>query len=76
MRAAMTAGNREKSDHTIVLTDSGSVIVTTVSPVFGSVVEMSPAMPRRRAMSEPEIALPNFCAIVPDEKIKPVDDAP
>ena len=74
--AAMTAGKRENIDQTIVLTDSSSVIVTIVSPLVGSVLDTRPAIPRRNAMSEPEIAPPNFCAIVPEEKIRPVDDVP
>ena len=37
---------------------------------------MKPAMPNSRATSEPEMAVPNFCAIVPDEKMRPVDEVP
>ena len=74
----MSAGKREKSAHTIVFTDSSqpSRICTTVWPVASSVVETRPAAPRSIAMSEPEMAPPNFCAIVPEEKMRPVDDAP
>ena len=76
INAAMIAGKIEKSAHTIVFTDSSLVMVTIVSPVISSVEETSPAIPRSIAMSEPEIAPPNFCAIVPEEKMRPVDDAP
>ena len=60
IKAAIIAGKIEKSAHTIVFTDSSLVIVTIVSPVISSVVETSPAIPRSIAMSEPEIAPPNF----------------
>ena len=32
--------------------------------------------PRNKATSDPLIAVPNFCAIVPEEKIKPVEEVP
>ena len=73
---AIAAGKREKSAHIIVRTDCSSVIVTTVSPVRISVVETNPATPKRNAIRLADIAPPNFCAIVPDEKISPVEEVP
>ena len=35
-----------------------------------------PAQPRKRVIRAPEIAEPNFWDIVPDEKIRPVEDVP
>jgi hypothetical protein len=66
----------EKIAHIICCTDASLVIVITVSPVAGSVPEIKPARPRSRATSEPLTADPNFCAMVPDEKMRPVDDVP
>ena len=71
----MRAGKIEKSIHIMLRTDSSSVMVMTVSPA-SLVPEMKPAKPSSNATSEPEIAVPNFCAIVPDENIKPVDEVP
>ena len=72
----ITAGNNEKSDHIIVSTESvieaGS---TTALPVL-SVVMLAPARPRNKATCEPDMAVPNFCDIVPDEKMSPVDELP
>ncbi len=51
--------------------DSGLMVV-----VPSITVMVAPAHPRRMAISEPEIALPNFCAIVPEEKIRPVEETP
>ena len=76
MIRTMAAGKREKSDHTICRTDSSLVMVMMVSPVAGSVPEMNPDMPRNNATREPEMAVPNFCAIVPEENMRPVDDVP
>lgn len=76
MTRAMKAGMMEKSDQIIVRTDSSSVMVTKVAPVLGSVLDTRPAQPNRRAMREPEMAPPNFWAIVPLEKIRPVLDVP
>ena len=76
MIKAIAAGNKEKSDHIILLTDSSLVIVITVSPVAASVPEMNPDKPKNNATSEPEIAVPNFCDMVPEENIKPVEDVP
>lgn len=75
---AMRAGKSEKRAQTIVFTDSSlpATISTTVVPVVGSSLDTRPAAPRSIAMSEPEMAPPNFCAIVPEEKMRPVDDAP
>ena len=73
---AMTAGNKENNDHTIVSTESvteaGSIIVLPIA----SVIILAPAQPNKRAMREPEMAVPNFCDIVPEEKIKPVAEVP
>lgn len=59
-RKAMTAGKIENKDHTMVSTESvtlaGSIIVF---PIL-SVIMLAPAQPRKRAMSEPEMAVPNF----------------
>lgn len=75
MIAAIAAGNRENSAQIIVRTeavmDSGLMVVVPSISVI-----VAPASPSRMAMSEPDIALPNFCAIVPDEKIRPVDETP
>lgn len=76
MIKAIAAGNNEKSDQIILLTDSSFVIVITVSPVTASVPEMNPDKPKNNATSEPEIAVPNFCDMVPEENIKPVEDVP
>lgn len=74
--AAITAGMREKSDHTIVRTESvteaGSM---TVLPIE-SVIIFAPASPSISAISDPEIAVPSFWAIVPEEKIRPVEEVP
>ena len=73
---AIQAGKREKSAQIMVRTDCSSVMVTTVSPVRMSVSETNPATPKRKAMRLAEIAPPNFCAIVPEEKISPVEELP
>ena len=76
MMNAMIAGKMENSSHTISLTEGSSVIVTIVSPVSMFVVDTSPAHPKSKAIKLPDIAPPNFCAIVPDEKMRPVEDVP
>lgn len=76
MMIAMMAGKIENSDQIISFTASGLVMVTTVLAVTGSVPDTKPENPRNRATSEPEIAVPNFWAMVPDENIRPVDDVP
>ena len=76
MIQAMMAGKSEKSIHIICLTDSISVMVMTVSPVVGSVPDSKPENPRSIATRDPLMAVPNFCAIVPEEKIRPVDEVP
>lgn len=75
MRTAITAGKRENNAHIMLFTASASVIVMTVCPVT-SVPETKPAMPNSIATKEPLMAVPNFIAMVPDEKIRPVDDVP
>ena len=75
MMTAITAGKMENSDQIMLFTDSASVIVMTVCPV-ASVPDTKPAMPSNRATNEPEMAVPNFCDIVPLEKIRPVDEVP
>ena len=75
MIPAMIAGKIENRAHIMLFTLSASVIVMMVWP-SASVPEIKPAMPSKRATSEPLMAVPNFCAIVPDEKIRPVDEAP
>ena len=72
----MNAGMMEKSNQIISFTASWSVMVMMVSPVAGSLPEMKPAIPNRMATNEPEMAEPNFCAMVPLENIKPVDAVP
>ena len=72
----MTAGKRENSDHTIVSTESVIEAGSTIVLPMLSVIMLAPAKPRNKATSEPEMAVPNFWAIVPEEKIRPVDDVP
>ena len=76
MITAMTAGMMENSAQIMLFTATGSVMVTMVWSVTGSVPDTKPAKPRNRATNEPLMAVPNFCAIVPDEKISPVDEVP
>lgn len=47
----------------------------TVFPIL-SVIILAPAQPKKRAMCEPEIAVPNFYDIVPEENINPVAEVP
>lgn len=75
MMRAMTAGKMENRAQIIFWTADSLVMVMMVCPV-ASVPEMKPAMPSNRATSEPEMAVPNFMAIVPLEKIRPVDEVP
>ena len=72
MSRAMAAGNRENRLQTICCTEASLVMVTTVSPVTGSWLETRPATPSSRATRAPEMAEPNFWAMVPEEKIRPV----
>ena len=76
MMSAIAAGKSEKSDQTMVRTDSSLVIVTIVSPVSTLVSDTNPAMPKSKAIKLPDIAPPSFCAIVPEEKIRPVELVP
>ena len=76
MTSAIAAGKSEKSDQTMVRTDSSLVIVTIVSPVSTLVSDTNPAIPSSKAIKLPEIAPPNFCAMVPEEKISPVELVP
>ena len=73
--AAITAGKIENNAQIIIRTevvmDAGLIVVVPSISVI-----VAPANPKRIAMSDPDIALPNFCAIVPDEKISPVDETP
>ena len=69
------AGKSENNAHIISCTAVSLVMVITVCPV-ASVPEMKPATPSSRATKEPEMAVPNFMAIVPDEKIRPVEEVP
>ena len=75
MTNAITAGNSENNAQTMLFTASTSVIVITVCPV-ASVPDTNPATPSSKATSEPLMAVPNFCDIVPLEKMRPVDDEP
>ena len=72
----MAAGKRENRAHTILDTPTSLVMVTTASPLTGSDPEMKPAIPSRRATSAPDTAEPSFWAIVPEEKMSPVDEVP
>ena len=76
MSRAMAAGNNENKDQIIVSTESVIEAGSTIELPMASVVLLAPARPRNNATSEPEIAVPNFCDIVPEEKISPVDDVP
>ena len=76
MSAAMAAGKSENSAQIIWRTASSLVMVTTVCPVAASVPDMKPAMPKNKATSAPEMAEPNYCDIVPLEKMRPVDEVP
>lgn len=73
---AMIAGKSENSDHIMLSTESVIETGSTIVLPMLSVVMLAPASPKKRATSEPEIAVPNFCDIVPDEKIRPVDELP
>ena len=72
----MIAGNIENRIQIISFTATGSVMVTMVWSVTGSVPDTKPENPNSRATSEPLMAVPNFCDIVPLEKITPVDEVP
>lgn len=72
----MAAGKRENRDQIMVWTEPRSVMVTTVWPVTVSVAETKPAKPRNIATRAPEMAEPNFWAMVPEEKIRPVEEVP
>ena len=72
----MAAGNSENRSQIICWTEASFVMVTTVWPVAGSVPEMKPERPRSMATRAPEMAEPNFCAIVPEEKMRPVEEVP
>ena len=76
IRVAIAAGMTENRDHTIVRTESVTEAGSMVVLPIGSVIIFAPARPRKRAIREPEIAVPSFWAIVPDEKINPVEEAP
>ena len=76
IKHAIIAGKIENRHQIIWRTDSSLVIVITVSPVSGLVPETKPATPRSKATRDPEMAEPNFCDIVPDEKMSPVEEVP
>ena len=76
IRMAIAAGNSEKRLHTIDSTESVIEAGSTLVLPMSSVIILAPARPRNRATNEPLIAVPNFWAIVPLEKIRPVDDVP
>lgn len=75
MMQAMTAGKREKSSHIISFTATGSEMEIMVWPE-SSVNDTKPAKPSSKATSEPLMAVPNFIAMVPLEKIRPVEEVP
>ena len=66
----------EKSDHTIVSTESVIEAGSMTELPKSSVIMLAPDRPRNRAMSEPEMAPPSFCDMVPEEKMRPVDEVP
>ena len=72
----MPAGMSENRDHTILRTESvtedGSMLVLPIA----SVTIFAPARPSSIAMREPDRAVPSFWAMVPEEKIRPVDEVP
>ena len=74
--AAKPAGISEKRDQTILRTESvteaGSMLVLPIA----SVIILAPDRPSSKAMSEPDSAVPSFWAMVPEEKIRPVDEVP
>lgn len=72
----MAAGKRENRDHIMVCTEASLVMVTTVSPVMASVPEIKPDRPSNAATRAPEMAEPNFWDIVPEEKMRPVEEVP
>ena len=72
----MAAGKRENRAQIMVWTEPRLVMVTTVWPVTVSVAETKPAKPRNIATRAPEMAEPNFWAMVPEEKIRPVEEVP
>lgn len=76
MITTIAAGNSENKDHTIERTESVIDVGSTIEFPVESVIILAPAKPKNKATNEPEIAVPNFCAIVPDENINPVDDVP
>ena len=67
----------EKSIQIMFFTESmfSAAIVTTVCP-SAFVPEMKPTAPSISATNAPEIADPNFCDMVPEEKIIPIEDVP
>ena len=73
---AMNAGKSEKRAQIIVRTESVIEAGLMDSLPISSAIIVAPAQPSNRVMRAPEIAEPNFCDIVPDEKIRPVDDVP
>ena len=73
---AIMAGKMENKHQIICFTDSISVMVITVSPVVGSVPDTKPEKPSNIATKEPLIAVPNFWAMVPLLKIRPVEEVP
>ena len=75
MMVAMMAGKSENNAQIMLVTAVISLMVMTVCPV-ASVPDTNPATPSSRATSEPEMAEPNFCDMVPEEKMRPVDEVP
>ena len=70
------AGKSENRHHTMESTESVMDAGSTLTLPISSESIRAPASPRNKATSEPLIAVPNFCAIVPEEKIKPVEEVP
>lgn len=76
MQTAMTAGRIEKIAQIIVLTDSVTESGSIISLPKASSTIVAPDHPNSKVTKAPEMAPPNFCDMVPDEKIRPVDEAP
>ena len=75
MISVIMAGKSEKSAQIMVRTAGRLVMFMMVSPV-AVVPEANPASPSNNATNDPEMAVPNFCAMVPEEKMSPVEDVP
>lgn len=73
---ASAAGKSENKAHTMESTEDVMEAGSMTGLPNWSFTMWAPAKPSSMAMREPEIAEPNFCAIVPEEKMSPVEDVP